>query len=106
MHTMLQIGEVEHTLGGGGGGGLGGCVTRQDGSLDGSTVGDSLVGVDGLVGLGRCRRRCGRGRGRGEGHDEEVGEGSSGLMVHAGGELLLRSWLRGWLTGWSLNSPA
>ena len=30
---------------------LGGGVTRQDGGLDGSTVGDSLVGVDGLVGL-------------------------------------------------------
>jgi hypothetical protein len=33
------------------GGGLGRGVTRQDGGLDGSTVGDSLVGVDGLVGL-------------------------------------------------------
>ena len=26
-------------------------VTREDGGLDGSTVGDSLIGVDGLVGL-------------------------------------------------------
>lgn len=32
-------------------GGLGGGVARQDGSLDGSTVGNSLIGVDGLVGL-------------------------------------------------------
>jgi NAD-specific glutamate dehydrogenase len=32
-------------------GGLGRSVTRQDGSLDGSTVGNGLVGVDGLVGL-------------------------------------------------------
>jgi len=32
-------------------GGLGGSVTRQDSSLDGSTVGDSLIGVDGLVGV-------------------------------------------------------
>lgn len=30
---------------------LGGSVTRQDSGLDGSTVGNSLVGVDGLVGL-------------------------------------------------------
>ena len=32
-------------------GGLGGSVTGQDSSLDGSTVGNSLVGVDGLVGV-------------------------------------------------------
>lgn len=32
-------------------GGLGGSVTRQDRSLDGGTVGNGLVGVDGLVGL-------------------------------------------------------
>jgi hypothetical protein len=32
-------------------GGLGGCVTRQDSGLDGGTVGNSLIGVDGLVGL-------------------------------------------------------
>jgi len=32
-------------------GGLGRGVTREDGSLDSSTVGNSLIGVDGLVGL-------------------------------------------------------
>ena len=32
-------------------GGLGRSVTRQDSSLDGSAVGNSLIGVDGLVGL-------------------------------------------------------
>ena len=32
-------------------GGLAGSVTREDSSLDGSTVGNSLIGVDGLVGL-------------------------------------------------------
>jgi len=32
-------------------GGLGRGVTGENGSLDGSTVGDSLIGVDGLVGL-------------------------------------------------------
>ncbi|ROW17094.1 hypothetical protein VPNG_01039 [Cytospora leucostoma] len=32
-------------------GGLGAGVTRQDGGLDGGTVGNSLIGVDGLVGL-------------------------------------------------------
>ena len=32
-------------------GGLGRCVTGEDSSLDGSTVGNSLIGVDGLVGL-------------------------------------------------------
>jgi len=32
-------------------GGLGRSVTRQDSSLDGSTVGDGLIGVDGLVGV-------------------------------------------------------
>lgn len=32
-------------------GGLARSVTREDSSLDGSTVGDGLVGVDGLVGL-------------------------------------------------------
>jgi hypothetical protein len=32
-------------------GGLGRSVARQDSSLDGSTVGNSLIGVDGLVGL-------------------------------------------------------
>jgi hypothetical protein len=33
------------------GGRLGGGITRQDGGLDGGTVGNSLVGVDRLVGL-------------------------------------------------------
>jgi hypothetical protein len=33
------------------GGRLGGCVTRQDSGLDGSTVGNGLIGVDGLAGL-------------------------------------------------------
>lgn len=32
-------------------GGLGGGVSRQNGGLDGSSVGNSLIGVDGLVGL-------------------------------------------------------
>jgi hypothetical protein len=32
-------------------GGLGRSVTGEDGGLDGSTVGNSLIGVDGLVGL-------------------------------------------------------
>jgi hypothetical protein len=32
-------------------GGLGRCVTRQNGGLDGSTVGNGLIGVDGAVGL-------------------------------------------------------
>ena len=32
-------------------GGLGGSITGQDGGLDGGTVGNSLIGVDGLVGL-------------------------------------------------------
>merc|ERR1712093_117569 len=32
-------------------GALGGCITRENGSLDGSSVGDGLIRVDGLVGL-------------------------------------------------------
>lgn len=32
-------------------GGLGGSVTRENGGLDGSTVGNGFIGVDGLVGL-------------------------------------------------------